>query len=223
MTPFRNRTAFERNILTRRYGFNNATSNATTQQNGGFSATSTSSTQVAKNPSAWSNWPRGRGGRGKRKIICAKLYELKMLSKKIFQADQKFGKILAQQNPEVYDGYIAWAKTVVAWMDGKGPQCMFWIKDAKKRNKKQKELSRKWAKAIATPWAKHMAYLMGVEKKDNKAGKIIMALGKPICKVVGRWRTIFGESRKEAGLLQGYSLWLLFAVFRLITLIFDKK
>jgi hypothetical protein len=146
-----------------------------------------------------------------------------MLSKKIFQADQKFGKILAQQNPEVYDGYIAWAKTVVDWMEGKGPQCMFWIKDKKKRNKKQKELSRKWARDIATPWAKHMAFLMGVEKKDNLAGKIIMTLGKPVCKVVGRWRTIFGESRKKAGLIQGYSLWLLFAIFRLITFIFDKK
>jgi hypothetical protein len=238
---FRNRTTFERNVLTRRYGFNNTGDNPQTGQNGGFNSTSTASSRYVagvawvpdppyRPPAPASGGVRGhffdrrpsRGGGG-RKIICTKLYELGLLSKKIFQADQKFGKILAKQNPEVYDGYIAWAKTVVDWMEGKGPQCMFWIKDKKKRNKKQKELSIKWARDIATPWAKHMAFLMGVEKKDNLAGKIIMTLGKPVCKVVGRWRTIFGESRKKAGLIQGYSLWLLFAIFRLITFIFDKK
>lgn len=221
---FRNRNNFERNIMTREYGFNNASSGS-----GGFAARRGASTvQNVRSPSSWSNMGRGgRGGRGgrsrgRRKIICTKLYELGLLSKKIFQADQKFGKLISNQNPELYDGYIAWAKTVVDWMDGKGPQCMFWIKDKKKRNKKQKEISIKWAKAIATPWAKHMAYLMGVEKKDNLAGKVIMSLGKPICKIVGRWKTLFGESRKKAGLIQGYSLWLLFAIFRLITLVIKK-
>lgn len=218
MSQFRNRTEFERNIMAKQYGYNNASQ----PQVGGFQARSTSWTQQGPSPVSWSdNKPRRRGGGGS-KIICTKLYELGLLSKKIFEADQKFGKKLSKENPEVYDGYIAWAKTVVDWMNGKGPQCMFWIKDKKKRNKAQKELSRKWAKAIATPWAKHMAYLMGVEKKDNLAGKIIMSLGKPICKVIGRWQTIFGESRKPAGLIQGYSLWLLFAIFRLITLVIKK-
>lgn len=217
---FRNRNSFERNIMIREYGYNNA-------GNGGFAARQgTQTVQTIRNPTSWSNNYQNilhrRGGRGRRKIICTKLYELGLLSKKIFQADQKFGKLISNQNPELYDGYIAWAKTVVDWMDGKGPQCMFWIKDKKKRNKKQKEISIKWAKAIATPWAKHMAYLMGVEKKDNLAGKVIMSLGKPICKIVGRWKTLFGESRKKAGLIQGYSLWLLFAIFRLITLVIKK-
>lgn len=246
-SPFRNRANFERTVMTRQYGYNNTANNPQNIGGGGFAGSQGPSTvqnisnyspnivpQVAAARGGgggggggggrdWFEVRRRSRGRSGGKIICSKLYELKMLSKKIFQADQKFGKILAQQNPEVYDGYIAWAKTVVDWMEGKGPQCMFWIKDKKKRNKKQKELSRKWARDIATPWAKHMAFLMGVEKKDNLAGKIIMTLGKPVCKVVGRWRTIFGESRKEAGLIQGYSLWLLFAVFRLITFIFDKK
>jgi hypothetical protein len=228
MTPppsnssFRNRSSFERNVLVRQYGYNNATTDVPYQQ-GGFNSSYESSSQSIRNPTGgWSNMGRGRRGSGGRKIICTKLYELGLLSKKIFEADQKFGKKLSQQNPEVYYGYIAWAKTVVDWMNGKGPQCMFWIKDKKKRNKAQKELSIKWAKAIATPWAKHMAYLMGVEKKDNLAGKVIMALGKPICKVVGRWQTIFGKSKKPAGLIQGYSLWLLFAIFRLITLVIKK-
>ncbi len=216
---FRNRTEFERNIMARRYGYNNASQPSRGE---GFAASTEPTTyQTIRNPSGnWQNgWGRRRRGGGGGKIICTKLYELGLLSKKIFQADQKFGKKLSKEHPEIYDGYIAWAKTVVAWMEGKGPQCMFWIKDKKKRNKAQKELSIKWAKAIATPWAKHMAYLMGVEKKDNLAGKVIMTLGKPICKAVSKWQSIFGESRKPAGLLQGYSLWLLFSVFRLITLV----
>lgn len=236
-TSFRNRTSFERNILTRQYGYNNATNEVPYRQ-GGFQGSYKTSSKIIRNPSNWSPYEtpsqsirnpsnsspvrrRKRRG-GSRKIICTKLYELGLLSKKIFEADQKFGKKISKQNPEVYDGYIAWAKTVVDWMSGKGPQCMFWIKDKKKRNKAQKELSIKWAKAIATPWAKHMAYLMGVEKKDNLAGKVIMTLGKPICKVVGRWKTIFGESRKPAGIIQGYFLWLLFAIFRLITIVIKK-
>jgi hypothetical protein len=242
---FRNRTTFERTVLTRRYGFNNTGDNPQTGQNGGFNSTATASSRYVAGV-AWVPDPPyrppapapasgggGGGGRnffdrrpsrggGGRKIICTKLYELGLLSKKIFQADQKFGKKFSKENPEVYWGYIAWAKTVVDWMEGKGPQCMFWIRDKKKRNKAQKELSIKWAKAIATPWAKHMAYLMGVEKKDNLAGKVIMTLGTPICKAVSKWQSIFGESRKPAGIIKGYSLWLLFAVFRLITLVIKK-
>lgn len=226
---FRNRTEFERNVLTRRYGYNNTGDNPQTGQNGGFNSTTTASSRYVAGV-AWVPDPpyrrpfdrRPSRGGGGRKIICTKLYELGLLSKKIFQADQKFGKKLSKENPEVYWGYITWAKTVVDWMSGKGPQCMFWIKDKKKRNKAQKELSIKWAKAIATPWAKHMAYLMGVEKKDNLAGKVIMTLGKPICKAVSKWQSIFGESKKDAGLIKGYSLWLLFAIFRLITIVIKK-
>ena len=42
------------------------------------------------------------------------------------------------------------------------------------------------SRVIATPWANHMAYTMGVEEKDNLAGKVIMKVGLFISRIAGR-------------------------------------
>lgn len=154
------------------------------------------------------------GGPGGGKIICTKLYELGILPHAIYEADQQFGAELNEKHPDIYDGYYAWAIIVVQWMEGNGPDCMLWIRDEEKRKSSQMYLSRKWAEEIATPWAKHMAHLMGVEKETSLTGKVLMAVGLPICKAIGVWRRFFGKSTKPAGLVKGYALWAVFSVLR---------
>jgi len=161
--------------------------------------------------------------RRRRKIICTKLYELGVLPEHIYIADQEFGEKLEQERPDVYYGYIAWAQTVVDWMEGNGPQCMFWIRDEEKRKQAQMYLSRKWAEEIATPWAQHMAYLMGIEKEKNRTGEVLMMLGAPICKVIGVAQRWFGKSDKPDGLLKGFALWGVFAVLRFIVWLYRNK
>jgi hypothetical protein len=117
------------------------------------------------------------------KIICSKLHEFGMMPYQIFAADQKYGEWLKRNDKVVYRGYIRWAKIVTSWMDGQGPDFMLWV-NKKDRKQKQKEVTTKWAYKIATPWSEHMAYLMGSLKKDNDVGRIIMNIGRPICKMV---------------------------------------
>ena len=118
------------------------------------------------------------------KIICTKLYQIGMMPYDIFVADQAYGEWLKANDRVVYRGYIRWAKNVTAWIDGNGMNFMFWIRDEETRKAKQKEATTKWAYKIATPWSKHMAYLMGAVKTDNDVGCIIMKIGRPICKLV---------------------------------------
>ena len=108
-------------------------------------------------------------------------------------------------------------------MEGNGPQCMFWIRDEEKRKQAQMYLSRKWAEEIATPWAQHMAYLMGIEKEKNRTGEVLMMLGAPICKVIGVAQRWFGKSDKPDGLLKGFALWGVFAVLRFIVWLYRNK
>lgn len=165
--------------------------------------------------------PPGGGG----KIICTKLYELGFLPEDVYNADQEFGERLVEAKPDIYYGYIAWAQVVVDWMEGNGPQCMFWLKGDARRTAQQ-NLSIAWARKIATPWALHMAYVMGTEKKDSLTGKVLMGVGAPICKVIGWWQRKFGKSEKEPGLFKGFLLWGIFAILRLVVAImspFERK
>ena len=137
------------------------------------------------------------------KIICAKLYEFGMLDYRVWAADQKYGSWLKKNDKVVYRGYIRWAKTVTAWMDGTGPDFMLWV-NKKERNQKQKESTTKWAHKIATPWAEHMAYLMGTIEKDNPVGKILMKIGRVVCKLV-----FMLPKKYKLGLFGSWMMWFL--------------
>lgn len=153
------------------------------------------------------------GGGGGGKIICTKLHELGYLPDYIYEADEQFGQYLRINDPEAYYGYIKWASVVVDWMERDGPQCMFWIKDKEKRNQAQREMAINWAKRIATPWAYHMAYLMGVEKQDNFAGKLIMKTGIFVSRLVGR----FAKNKESSkSVTVGYAMWAVFGLFWLL-------
>ena len=154
--------------------------------------------------------PAGRGGC---KIICTKLHELGLLEDHIYAADELFGEWLRENDPYAYYGYVKWASVVVDWMDKEGPQCMFWIRDEKKRAETQRAMAIRWAKRIATPWAQHMAYKMGVVEEDSKAGSLIMKTGLFVSRLIGKF-TRTTEPTKSVPL--GYLMWATFGVFWLI-------
>lgn len=149
------------------------------------------------------------------KIICTKLFELGLMSKEIYLADQAFGEELIKTHPDIYNGYRAWAEIVVDWMDGQGPKMMPWMTD-KEFSVAAKRWSITWAKDIATPWAEEMAYKMGVKDTGSLTGKMITLAGLPICKAVGVWQRIVGPSKHPAGFIKGAMLIPVFVMFKAV-------
>ena len=154
------------------------------------------------------------GGGGGCSIICTKLHELGYLSDEIYQADEMFGHWLRQTDPNAYYGYLKWARVVVDWMSNEGPQCMFWIQDKKIRNEKQREMATRWARRIATPWAEHMAYKMGVLKEDNRAGRYIMNIGIAVSRIIGKFVKHTNQPTKNVAI--GYAMWAMFGLLYVI-------
>lgn len=140
------------------------------------------------------------------KIICTKLFQIGMMPYNIFAADQQYGEWLKKNDRVVYRGYIKWAKIVTSWIDGGGPDFMVWIKNKEKRIEAQKKAATEWAYKIATPWSEHMAYLMGAVKNDNVMGRIIMNIGRPICKIV----YFMPKKRVLPDVVSTWTMWALF-------------
>jgi hypothetical protein len=157
----------------------------------------------------------GGGGGGGGKIICTKLYELGLMTKEIYLADQAFGAELIKRSPDIYNGYRAWAEIVVDWMDGAGPKMMPWMTD-EEFSTAAKRWSTAWAVDIATPWAEEMAYKMGKKTSGSLTGRMITTAGIPICKAVGVWQRIFGPSKKPAGIGNGLMLIPVFILFKFV-------
>lgn len=143
------------------------------------------------------------GGGGGCKIICAKLNELGFFEDDINAADQAFGAYLRDNHPEIFNGYLAWAQTVVDWMEGKGPHVMPWLSE-EKFNKLGSELTIKYLNKLARPWAIEMAYMMGARKEGSLAGKIIMVFGLPLSWIIGK---LGFKPVEKSSLLRGYSVW----------------
>ena len=145
------------------------------------------------------------------KIICAKLYEFGLMDNNIWAADQKYGQWLRQNDRKLYRGYVRWARIVTAWMDGKGPDFMIWIKDDTKRAVAQKAAITDMAIKIGTPWSEHMAWLRNEVKNDNTMGRILMSIGTPICKLVDMIpRSKKPKSQRKHHLITLYTMWILF-------------
>ena len=158
------------------------------------------------------------GGGGGSKIICTKLYELGLMSKEIYEADQAFGADLVQSHPDIYNGYRAWAEIVVDWMDGNGPNMMPWLSEPR-RKQITHQWSTSWAQEIATPWAEEMAYQMGRRESSNATGKAMMIVGTPICKAVGVWQRVIGPSKRPAGFGKGLMLIPVFVALKTVAVL----
>lgn len=120
--------------------------------------------------SADSSGGGGGGGGGGGKIICTKLYELGLMPKNIYDADQAFGKKLVNDSPETYYGYVRWAKNIV---------------DLMSRNDLLGKAAIFCAYHIATPWSLAMAEEMGQPVKSSWFGKFLMKRGLQFCKLIG--------------------------------------
>ena len=138
------------------------------------------------------------------KIICAKLHEQGYMDPNVWVADQAYGKMLRKNDRRVYRGYIRWARTVTAWMDGKGPECFLWL-PKEQRLAAQKEAITKMALRIGIPWSEHMAYLMGARPKDNLRGRVLMAIGVPISRLID-----YIPHRRGHRILTLWGMWALF-------------
>jgi len=145
------------------------------------------------------------------KIICAKLYEFGLMDENIWAADQAYGRWLHKKDRRVYRGYIRWARIVTAWMDGKGPNFLPWIKNDADRFAAQKAAITKMAIRIGTPWSEHMAFLMGAKKQDNLRGKVLMEIGKPICRLIDHIPRNRKKDRKHH-IAVLYTMWALFYI-----------
>ena len=158
------------------------------------------------------------GGGGGGKIICTKLYQLGLMSKEIYEADQAFGADLVKSHPDIYNGYRAWAEIVVDWMDGNGPNMMPWLSEPRRKQITQ-QWSTSWAQEIATPWAEEMAYQMGRGESSNLTGKAMMIVGTPICKAVGVWQRVIGPSKRSAGFGKGLMLIPVFVALKTVAVL----
>jgi hypothetical protein len=153
------------------------------------------------------------GGGGK--IICTMLYELGLMDKDIYEADQAFGAELLATRPDIYNGYRAWAEIVVDWMSGSGPNILPWLSEDRSRELTQ-SWAIKWAEDIATPWAEEMAYAMGKKSSGSLTGKLISAAGIPLCKAVGMWQRVFGKKDKQTSVIVGWTLVGIFVMFKIV-------
>ena len=135
--------------------------------------------------------PAGGGGC---KIICQKLAEMGFFDSAMNAADQQFGVMLRDQDPDAFNGYLRWAQPVVDLLEGKGSArfrkiVLFWVRDEQRRQQIQSNIVAHYLDVIARPWAEEMAYRMKAEgyDKSNPAGRFIMNIGLPMCRSIGRF------------------------------------
>jgi len=87
-----------------------------------------------------------------------------LLSEEIYKADNEFGKSLPH---EVLKGYHIWAIPIVKIM-------------------RKSKLITKIVFIFARPWVLEMAYRMGIRKKGNFVGEVMLIIGVPICGAIGK-------------------------------------
>lgn len=112
------------------------------------------------------------------KILCNLFYNQGYLPKEIWEADEKFGRLMLRTNKEGLFGYVTWAKPIVNFLT-KHPQYT------------------KYFYSFSKPWSEHMAYRMGVLPKDNKLGKVIHYVGNKFSILVYKLITSKRKRRKK--------------------------
>lgn len=100
-------------------------------------------------------------------VICTELYRQKITSKRMLMADLKFGKWVIENDPYTYIGYHQWAPHVVRLM-------------------RKSKFFTKFVCIFALPWQKEMAYRVGFLKKGNLFGYVLMEMGVPVCRYIGK-------------------------------------
>jgi hypothetical protein len=118
----------------------------------------------------------GGGSPGGAKIICTELHRQGYMPDYIYHADQAFGKRLWRTDPLVIIGYHKWASRVVEWMRKSDDVTTIVL-------------------YLAAPWAKEMAYRMGVRDKGSLIGRAMLFVGIPLCRMIGRHVESVGRAK----------------------------
>ena len=122
------------------------------------------------------------GGGGVEKILCCAYYNLGYLPREIWRLDQRYGVWLHRNDPELMEGYHAWAAPLAEYIQ---------------RDTRGAKAARAVMWPIVKAWAAEMAHKQRPEKyKPNVVGKMIMAIGEPFSRVCGmlKPRAIRGEA-----------------------------
>jgi hypothetical protein len=105
------------------------------------------------------------------KVICAAMNKMGLLPNDIYALDSEFGIKVNRDDPMLGDGYRLWALPVSEFI---------------KKDTLGARAFRAFLLPITLAWAKEMAHQMRPEEyKPNYAGKVIMAIGHPTCRVIG--------------------------------------
>jgi hypothetical protein len=107
------------------------------------------------------------GCTGPQTVICSELYRQGLMSYTVFRADQAFGRNLAKNDKYILLGYHFWAKPIVKIMQ-------------------KSKMVTKIVCVVAKPWSLEMAYEMGAREKGTVVGKILMFVGIPVCRIIGK-------------------------------------
>jgi hypothetical protein len=117
---------------------------------------------------------------GQLTVICTELNRQGYLSGDLLMADEEFGMMMRDTQPEVMLGYHTWAAPIISKM----------------------QKSKSFTKAVwffAKPWATQMAYEMGAVEKGSLFGKVLMSFGIWMSRKVGNWKV-----KKDPNLIQNY-------------------
>ena len=107
------------------------------------------------------------GCTGPQTVICSELYRQGLMSETVFRADQAFGRYLAENDKYTLLGYHFWARPVVETMQKSTTVTGI-------------------VSLVARPWAFEMAHRMGAREKGTVIGKVLMIVGMPVCRIIGR-------------------------------------
>ena len=115
--------------------------------------------------------PRSQKQGGGGKVICAAMNKMGLLPDNIYALDSEFGIKVNRDDPMLGDGYRLWALPVSEFI---------------KKDTLGAKAFRAFLLPITLAWAKEMAHQMRPEEyKPNYAGKVIMAIGHPTCRLIG--------------------------------------
>ncbi len=97
-------------------------------------------------------------------VICTELFRQGLLDEKTYLADSAYGSLL---DDEILIGYRVWGEGVARLM-------------------RESKTFTKVVSLFSIPWAKEMAYQMGVLDKGHWLGRTMNIVGIPICRLIGR-------------------------------------
>lgn len=105
----------------------------------------------------------GGGGGGGSSVICSELRRQGLMDDATWRADELFGRA---QSAATRAGYYVWARPIARGM------ARSWLLTAV-------------VASIALPWAREMSYRMGARPSGSLVGRIVMAIGLPLCTYLG--------------------------------------